>query len=146
MYMNPLCLTLSLSPYTHAVTAQEKNHNWIINKKEIQCAYSAVHYSLCIQLSLILILIVFSWFWLCVCERVSDREGGNDGSYSVSWTLLAFAKFTSNSFFFFFLATPHGMQDLSSPTRDQNCAPLQWKQRAITTEPPGKSVSIDSWK
>ena len=39
-------------------------------------------------------------------------------------------------FFFFFLATPRGMQDLSSLTRDQT---LQWKRGVLTTGPPGKS-------
>ena len=32
-----------------------------------------------------------------------------------------------------------GMWDLSSPTRDPTCAPLQWKLEVLTTEPPGKS-------
>ena len=44
-------------------------------------------------------------------------------------------------FFFFFLifGLPCGMQDLSSPTRDQTHAPLQWKHRVLTIGPPGKS-------
>ena len=35
-------------------------------------------------------------------------------------------------FFFIFLAAPHGMQDLSSPTR-------QWTRGVLTTGPPGNS-------
>ena len=30
--------------------------------------------------------------------------------------------------------------DLSSLTRDQTCCPLHWKQRILTTGPPGKSL------
>ena len=32
------------------------------------------------------------------------------------------------------------MQDLGSLTRDQTCAPVQWKRRVLTTGPPGKSL------
>ena len=42
--------------------------------------------------------------------------------------------------FFSLLATPRGMQDLSSLTRDQTRAPRQWKQGVLTTGPPGKSL------
>ena len=31
-----------------------------------------------------------------------------------------------------------GMQDLSSPTRDQTQGPLQWKHGVLTAGPPGK--------
>ena len=41
-------------------------------------------------------------------------------------------------FLFFFLATPLGMWDLGSLTRDQTC-PLQWNRRVLTTGPPGNS-------
>ena len=43
-------------------------------------------------------------------------------------------------FWFWFLAMPHGMRYLSSPTRDRTRAPLQWKSRILTTGPPGKSL------
>ena len=36
-------------------------------------------------------------------------------------------------FLYFILAAPLGMRDLSSLTRDQTCAPLQWKCGALTT-------------
>ena len=35
--------------------------------------------------------------------------------------------------FFFFLAIPPGIQDLSSPPRDGTQAPLQWKCGVLTT-------------
>ena len=44
------------------------------------------------------------------------------------------------NFFFFFLATPLGMRDLSSLTRDQTGIPLQWKHEVLTTGLPGKSL------
>ena len=33
----------------------------------------------------------------------------------------------THAFFFIFLVKPHDVQDLSSPTRNWTCAPLQWK-------------------
>ena len=36
------------------------------------------------------------------------------------------------------LSAPHGMQDLSSPTKDQTCAP-SGGSRVLTAGPPGKS-------
>ena len=41
-------------------------------------------------------------------------------------------------FIIFFLATSHDMQDLTSPSRESNPSPLQWKCRVLTTGPPGK--------
>ena len=38
----------------------------------------------------------------------------------ITWLTLIF-------FIFYFLVTPRGMQDLSSPTRGRISAPLQWK-------------------
>ena len=70
---------------------------------------------------------------ICLESRVSVMT---NTAGSLGDMVTTFAKFTTH-FFFFFLATPHGMQDLSSPTRDRNCAPLRWKQRALTTEPAG---------
>ena len=46
------------------------------------------------------------------------------------------------SSFFFFLAVPRSMQDLSSLTRDGTRAPLQWKHRVLTTGPPGNSPNF----
>ena len=46
---------------------------------------------------------------------------------------------------FIYLATPHGMQGLSSSTGDGTCAPLQWKHRVLTTGRPGKSLLLLSW-
>ena len=43
--------------------------------------------------------------------------------------------------FLFVLAALQGIQNLSSPTRDQTPAPLQGKHRALTTGPPGKSTA-----
>ena len=40
--------------------------------------------------------------------------------------------------FFFFLATPSGLQDLSSPTRDQTWA-QKWKDQVLTTRAPENS-------
>ena len=43
-----------------------------------------------------------------------------------------------NTLFFFFLAAPCSMWDLSSPTRDGTRAlEVQWKRRVLTTGPPG---------
>ena len=39
--------------------------------------------------------------------------------------------------FFFFLAAPHGMEDLSSPTRDWDPRPLPWKCGFLTSGPQG---------
>ena len=44
--------------------------------------------------------------------------------------------------FCFVLAAPHGLQDLSSPTRDLTRAPLQWKPGVLATGLPGNSHSI----
>ena len=38
-----------------------------------------------------------------------------------------------------FLVKSHGMWALISPTRDQTCAPLQWKCQVLTTGPPDMS-------
>ena len=43
---------------------------------------------------------------------------------------------------FFFLATPLGMPDLSSPTRECNPLPLRWKHGVLSTGPPGKPMCI----
>ena len=40
-------------------------------------------------------------------------------------------------FFFFFLAMPNILQDLSFPTREQTQDPLHWKPRVLTTGPSG---------
>ena len=39
-----------------------------------------------------------------------------------------------------FLVALCGMWDVDSLTRDQTCAPLQWKRRVLTTGLPGKSL------
>ena len=41
---------------------------------------------------------------------------------------------------FFFLTSPSSMQDLRFPDQGLNPCPLQWKHRALTTGPPGKSL------
>ena len=43
-------------------------------------------------------------------------------------------------FFFFFLAAPHGMWDLSSPTTDGTHTSPQWKHGVLTTGPLSKSL------
>ena len=43
------------------------------------------------------------------------------------------------SFFFFW---PHGLQDLTSLTRDWTPGPQQWNHTVLTTGPPGKSPSL----
>ena len=43
-------------------------------------------------------------------------------------------------FYFIFLATLHGMWDLSSPTRNDTPCSQHWKHGVITTGPPGKSL------
>ena len=45
-------------------------------------------------------------------------------------------------YFFLSLAMQHGMQDLSSPTRDRTHALCNEKVGALTTGPPGKSVNL----
>ena len=45
-------------------------------------------------------------------------------------------------FFFFFLAIPWGLQDLSSLTRDVICAPCSGS-RVLTTGPPGNALTSD---
>ena len=69
---------------------------------------------------------------ICLEARVSITT---NTAGSLGDMVTTFAKFTSNSFFF--LATPHGMQDLSSPTRDWTCAPLHWECRDLTNAPLG---------
>ena len=46
------------------------------------------------------------------------------------------------AFFFFLLATLHGMWDLISPTRELNPHPLLWKGGVLTTRPPGKPLGF----
>ena len=46
-------------------------------------------------------------------------------------------KFFSAHGIIIFLTLPRGMQDLSSPARDRNCAPCNG---SITTRKPGKSL------
>ena len=53
-------------------------------------------------------------------------------------SLKSFHGFSSQDHVSFFLATPHGTWDLSSPMRDR-MHPLQWKRGVLTTELPGKS-------
>ena len=43
--------------------------------------------------------------------------------------------------FIYFLAALLSMWDLSSPTRDGTCAPLQWKQRILTTGLPAAAAA-----
>ena len=57
-------------------------------------------------------------------------------SLSLSWLLVQPSSWLR--FHFFFLATPHGMWDLSSPTRDQTCNPFIGNV-VLTVGPPGKS-------
>ena len=58
------------------------------------------------------------------------------------FTLGKYKKCYSTELQLFFLAAPRGLQDLSSPTWDQTCGPLQWKHRALTTRLPGKSHNL----
>jgi len=46
----------------------------------------------------------------------------------------------------FFFATLCGFWDLSSPTRGQTCAPLQWKHGVLDTGLPGNSLCHESLK
>ena len=51
------------------------------------------------------------------------------------------SSFIKSVFFFFFLAMPHSMWDLSCLTRDQTCALCsEWKNTVSTAGPPGKSL------
>ena len=55
----------------------------------------------------------------------------------------------NSSFLFYFLATPSGMWDLSSPTRGGTCAPCFGSTHTnkcvvLTSEPPGKSLFHNS--
>ena len=43
-------------------------------------------------------------------------------------------------FIYLFLIAPHGMQNF--PDQGTNPRPLQWKLRVLTTEPPGKVLSM----
>ena len=43
------------------------------------------------------------------------------------------------------LTLPRGMWNLSSPTRESNPCPLQWKHEVSTTELPGESQDIPGW-
>ena len=54
------------------------------------------------------------------------------GGESGLWKIL-------NFFFFFFLATPHGLQNLNSLTRGLNLGLWQWNHRVLTTDLPGNS-------
>ena len=53
-------------------------------------------------------------------------------AFWVVWFVLVFG----------FLAIPHGLRDLSSPTRDRTHAPLQWKHRVLTTGHQGSPISV----
>ena len=44
--------------------------------------------------------------------------------------------------FFSFLAFPHGLRDLSSPTRDWTWWPWQWKHWVLTAGPPGNTQNL----
>ena len=61
------------------------------------------------------------------------------------WGCLAEAETEPVGFFFFRLATLHGMWDLISPTRELNPHPLQWKGGVLTTRPPGKPLGFLVW-
>ena len=54
----------------------------------------------------------------------------------------SYAKCMFNFNFFFFLAAPHGMWDLSSQTRDRTRAPCSGST-VLTTGPPGKSPMLN---
>lgn len=50
-------------------------------------------------------------------------------------------------FFFNFLAAPHDMGNLSSPTRiEHKPSPWQWKHRVSTARPPSKSQERSFWE
>ena len=59
------------------------------------------------------------WWWFFFFPRVS------------LWLILPF---------FFLLAAPCSMLDLSFPTRDRTCVPLQWKYGVLTTGLPGSPL------
>ena len=42
----------------------------------------------------------------------------------------------------FFFVAACSMQDLSSPTRDRTCTPMQWKCSVLVTGPPGNSQNL----
>lgn len=52
-------------------------------------------------------------------------------------TYMCIDRYFKNNYLF--MAAPRGMQDPSSPTRDQNHAPLHWKSRVLTAGPPETS-------
>ena len=56
------------------------------------------------------------------------------------WFPLGFVLFKKFCFIYF-LAMPHGMQDLSSPTRGGTHIPCSGRAESLTTKPPGKSHS-----
>ena len=78
-----------------------------------------------------------SWNVGCQVEarKVSALENSTDNTEKGS-TLLP-------TTVFFFLAVSCSMQDLSFLTRDQTCAPMQWKRAVLTNRPPGKSPAYD---
>ena len=48
--------------------------------------------------------------------------------------------------FIYFLATPRGMWNLSSPHQESNMSPMQHKLRVLTTGLPGKSLLQGDFK
>ena len=64
--------------------------------------------------------------WCYLCLRIME--------------LALFFKHLFN--FFFFLATPLSLQNLSSLTRNWTCTPLQWKHRVPITGPPENSLAF----
>ena len=78
-------------------------------------------------------------------ELVMDREAWRAAVRGIAKsqiqlsdrTELNWTDFYINFYLFIYLAATRGMQDLSSPTKDQIRAPLQWKLKVLTTELPG---------
>ena len=84
------------------------------------------------------------WAWVWVNSRswwgtgrpgvllfMGSQRVGHNWATDLNWFLY--------KYLFIYLAATRGMQDLSSPTRGQIHAPLQWKLKVLTTELPGNS-------
>ena len=83
---------------------------------------------------------------LLCCKRKQGRGNFQRQHYlHLHWKPVRLAGKFTNFFLnydFFFFATPHGLQDPSSPIRNHNSCPLQWKHGILTTGLPRNSQLI----
>ena len=78
--------------------------------------------------------------WLGLILPVCTEEHCRQGTAEMDFVQEPASDYQAlPSIFFFFLAVPHGLWDLSSPDQGSNTGPLPWKCGVLTTGPPGNS-------